>query len=64
MIAVGAFADAVRATFETIRICFGAEVPEEDVEAVAALAEDEGRMLVSAFAVMPEFAGHSLIEES
>ena len=64
MIAVGAFADAVRAAFDTIRICLGAEVPEEDVEAVAALAEDEGRMLVSAFAVMPEFAGHSLIEES
>lgn len=60
----GAFADAVRATFDTIRICFGTAVPEEDVEAVAALAEDEGRMWVSAFAVMPEFAGHSLIEES
>ncbi len=60
----GAFADAVRATFDTIRIYLGADVPEEDVEAAAALAEDEGRMLVSAFAVMPEFAGHSLIEES
>lgn len=62
--AASLFADAVRATFDTIRICFGTAVPEEDVEAAAALAEDEGRMLVSAFAVMPEFAGHSLIEES
>lgn len=62
--AASLFADAVRAAFDTIRTCLGADVPEEDVEAAAALAEDEGRMWVSGFAVMPEFAGHSLIEES
>lgn len=58
----GVFADAVRGTCDLIGRALCVEVPE--VEDVAALAEDEGRMWLSAFAAMPEFACHTAIEES